>query len=220
MIFFFDLDGPILDVSEKYYQAYTHSLRGLSSTVLSKNDYWTLKRLRVSDYDILSKTSSEHLLNEYQTKRNQLIETKEMLRYDYVWPELQKIYEALFNEVPTVLITLRTKSEMVKWQLKKLNIDSWFFSILSHPSTGISHERWKIKVDAINETNILKNIDVEDCVFVGDTETDIMAGKQLGMKTIGVSFGIRDEKLLLQLKPDLTFNSPFDLSNYLKETYL
>ncbi|WP_406656586.1 HAD hydrolase-like protein [Methanolobus sp. ZRKC2] len=220
MMFFFDLDGPILDVSEKYYQAYSYSLQELNCTALPKDDYWKFKRLRVPDYEILSKTDSEHLLAEYKTRRNELIEKKEMLAYDCVWTELRKTYDSLFNEFPAILVTLRTEPEMVNWQLRDLNIDTWFKSIISRPSTGISKDRWKIKVDAIKALDLSKSIDIQECVFVGDTETDIVAGKQLGMKTVGVTFGIRDKKLLSPLKPEILVDNPSDLAVHLKETYL
>lgn len=219
MIFFFDLDGPILDVSEKYYRAYADSLKELGRTALDKGEYWNLKRLKISDYVILSKTFSEHLLDEFMIRRNQLIEERELLKLDYVWPELRDTYQALFSKTPTVLVTLRTYSDRTSWQLKNFGIYSWFYAILSHPASGIS-ERWQVKVNLIEESGFLKKVSAEDCVFVGDTETDILAGKKLGMKTVGVSFGIRVKELLLPSKPDLIFDTPMELSTYLRGAYL
>lgn len=220
MIFILDLDGPILDVSDKYYKAYYDSLNEIGGRALNKDEYWELKRLKISDYDILRKTFSEHLLNEFKRRRGFLIEKKEYLKLDYVWKELKETYKILSERIPTLLVTLRTYSERTSWQLKNLGIYSWFGSILSHPGTGILEERWQVKVNLINKSGILKNVITKDCVFIGDTETDILAGKSLGMKTIGVSFGIRAKELLLPLRPDLVFHTPFELSKYIKESYL
>lgn len=220
MIFLFDLDGPILDVSERYYKVYTHSLRQIGGKILDKDEYWSLKRKKISDYDILHKTFSEHLLDEFRIRRNLLIEEKELLKLDSVWQELREIYQNLFNQTPAILITLRTHFERISWQLKHLGIYSWFDFILSHPASGAFEERWRAKANLINKSGILKDANPKDCVFVGDTETDILAGKNLGTRIIAVSFGIRAKESLLLLKPDLLFDTPVDLASYLQKEYL
>ena len=220
-MFFSDLDGPILDVSERYYKAYIDALGKIGGSALRKDEYWQLKRTKVSDYDILCRTSSECFLEEFKSKRNSLIEEKKLLCLDSVWQELGELYPRLFERVPTVLITLRTYSERTIWQLKNLGIYSWFNLVLSQPpSSDDLEKRWHVKVKAINESGVLKSVKSSDCVFIGDTETDILAGKHLKMKTIAVSFGIRSREILLSLKPDLLFDEPYELVNYFKKFYL
>ena len=53
---FFDLDGPILDVSEKYYKVYADILSQKGFRVLSKTEYWDAKRNKIPEYDILLKS--------------------------------------------------------------------------------------------------------------------------------------------------------------------
>ncbi|MCH8276159.1 MAG: hypothetical protein IIA50_01265 [Bacteroidetes bacterium] len=54
MKIYFDLDGPILDVSERYYEVYKNSLPK-GSKVLNKKTYWNLKRAAVPEEIIFSK---------------------------------------------------------------------------------------------------------------------------------------------------------------------
>ena len=42
----------------------------------------------------------------------------------------------------------------------------------------------------------------DECVFVGDTNVDIFTAKNVGMKSIGVLWGFRDEKELKDAKAD------------------
>jgi phosphoglycolate phosphatase-like HAD superfamily hydrolase len=219
-VFFFDLDGPILDVSDKYYKAYAKALHEIGCSALDKHQYWYLKRNKSSDYDILARTSSERSINEFKKRRNTLIEDTELLKLDFVWPQLEETYERLFSQIPTNLVTLRTYSDKAHWQLKQLGIHSWFNGILSHPASGDRDERWKMKVNLIKNSGILNTIDGKDSVVVGDTETDILAGKYLGFKTIAVSFGIRSREYLLPVEPDSLFDSPGELSRYLQREYL
>ncbi len=58
------------------------------------------------------------------------------------------------------------------------------------------------------------NIDVKDCAYIGDTDTDIKTGKNANMYTIGVTWGFRDEKELTDNKADAIVNNVLDLLNY------
>ena len=58
------------------------------------------------------------------------------------------------------------------------------------------------------------NIDVKDCAYIGDTDTDIKTGKNANMYTIGVTWGFRDEKELTDNKADSIVNNVLDLLNY------
>ncbi len=216
MNLFFDLDGPILDVSSRYYEVYSNILIRLKHTPLQKNEYWDLKRSKVSDYDILLRTSSEFSFEEFKVQRSLTIEKEEFLELDCVWPELLETYKALFAKFPATLITLRTNPRITEWQLHSLGIHPWFDTVLSCKTSNTSDARWKAKSQALVKSEMLKKVNVQDCVFVGDTETDILAGQNLGMKTIGVSFGIRTKPLLSQLNPDFIFETPGQLSNYLQ----
>ena len=72
--FFFDLDGPILDVSTKYYQIYVDIVKELSGTPISKEAYWQNKRNKVPESTTLI-ASDLHLddLSYYQKIRKEKI---------------------------------------------------------------------------------------------------------------------------------------------------
>ncbi|MFM8328051.1 MAG: HAD family hydrolase [Pirellulaceae bacterium] len=49
---------------------------------------------------------------------------------------------------------------------------------------------------------------------IGDTETDLRAGKKLGLRQVAVAFGIRDAIILGKENPDLLFDQPSQLANW------
>ena len=59
---FFDLDGPILDVSAKYYRVYHDLLDEFGFPSLPRDQYWEAKRNKVSDESILRKTGAEEFV--------------------------------------------------------------------------------------------------------------------------------------------------------------
>jgi len=56
---------------------------------------------------------------------------------------------------------------------------------------------------------IMKKLDIaaSDCVMIGDTVSDIMAGKNAGSKTIAVTWGTNSAEDLKRAKPDAVVNS-------------
>ena len=54
-------------------------------------------------------------------------------------------------------------------------------------------------------------ISVGDCVYVGDTNTDMKCGKAAGMFTVGVLWGFRQKEELLSAGADTIIDKPADL---------
>lgn len=59
----------------------------------------------------------------------------------------------------------------------------------------------------LNHINILP----ENCIYVGDTSTDMMTGKNYGLYTIGVTWGFRDIEELIESGADNIVNHPMEL---------
>ena len=83
-----DFDGPISDVSERYYQVYLLSLKknchkNQQVQTLSKNEFWQLKRSRVPEKQIgiisgLEETQAE----KFALLRKQNVHTQPYFDYD------------------------------------------------------------------------------------------------------------------------------------------
>ncbi|MBL7066973.1 MAG: phosphoglycolate phosphatase [Candidatus Marinimicrobia bacterium] len=59
------------------------------------------------------------------------------------------------------------------------------------------------------------NIDPQQCLMVGDSEKDIIAGKAAGMITCAVTYGMRSEESLIKQQPDYIFSSFSELTSHL-----
>ena len=55
----------------------------------------------------------------------------------------------------------------------------------------------------------------EECIYLGDTNTDMKTGTSAGMKTIGVLWGYRDKAELAAFHPCLLAGKPADVAAYL-----
>ena len=55
----------------------------------------------------------------------------------------------------------------------------------------------------------------ENCLMIGDTTVDILAGKRAGAQTVGVLSGFGEEKELIEKGADLIIDSVADLPKIL-----
>ena len=213
---FLDFDGPILDVSSRYYEAYNRCLKELGyRDVLAPYVYWQHKRDRVANEEILRATGAEKCVAEFSTRWKALIEAEDLLRLDQVWPDVREFLSGALPRHRACLVTLRTYPERTRLQVKWLGIQDWFESILSSPATP-GAERWRKKVEMV-ESLASDWTEPEGSIFVGDTDTDILAGKYMDMYTIGVTFGIRAREHIASCAPNALVDTPQALVKHLGE---
>ena len=102
---FWDLDGPILDVSEKYYTLYKNILLENNMQALSKKEYWNLKKSKTTLSEILAKTNSKKLLEVFKNLWLNNIETHRYQKLDKLQNGIISILKKCNNKL--VLVTLR-----------------------------------------------------------------------------------------------------------------
>ena len=70
-----------------------------------------------------------------------------------------------------------------------------------------------IKPDPTAVFEVIKELGVnkEDCVYIGDTNTDMQTGKNAGLYTVGVLWGFRGYDELKSENPDMIISSPKEL---------
>ena len=203
---FFDLDGPVLDVSTKYYQVYFDLVVERGGRPIPKAEYWAFKQRRVPDEMILRLSGITGWSEDYRRLRKTRIETQEYLRYDRVWPGVIKMLHDLRARYLLVLVTLRHSREGLLWELNTLGLSSLFHHVLSTDAPGRGRAEAKVAL-------VRKALGAGRFCgwFIGDTETDIRAGQMLGLRTAAVAFGIRTAEPLMRLMPDVLLQSPQEL---------
>lgn len=209
---FIDLDGTILDVSERIYQVYKDILRGHNKQYLSKKSYLKLKREKVPIEKILKSTGAENILLRFKKDWGEEIESLHYLGLDKVSRPKKKTLLDLKNNYRLILVTLRNHPRRVFGQLKSKKIDKIFDKVLISP--GISQNpKWKLKYNLIKKYGNYN----KDSIIIGDTETDVLTGKKLGIRTVAVVKGMRDRKFLERYKPDILIEDISKIKNILNK---
>jgi phosphoglycolate phosphatase-like HAD superfamily hydrolase len=202
---FLDLDGTLIDVSEKYYRTYCDLMKQYHFKPLPKQLYWELKRNKVSERDILALSGAE--IDNYPALRKLMIEQEYYQKFDELFSFTLDFLKSISLQCESlILVTLRHNRESLLKQLKALKTSGFFTDILSADpdSNTIKHQ---IKIDLIRS----KHNDSNNAIIIGDSDADIKCGKELGIQTIGVLSGMTNLHQMQSINPDIILP---DLSFY------
>ncbi|MBK1988814.1 HAD family hydrolase [Sphaerospermopsis aphanizomenoides BCCUSP55] len=205
-----DFDGPIMDVSERYYQVYQLCLQKTKYpdqevTQLSKAEFWQLKRSHTPEkYIALKSGLNEEQAQEFTKIRKQTVHTQPYFQYDILVPgaldALAKVQQA---GIDLVVMTMRRVREL-DYAIDKYNLGNFF---PENRRYCLSNDY--VKTRDIEDKPLLMTRAVAELPpaantwMVGDTEADIAAAKKHDIKMIAVESGIRDRLQLESYQPDL-----------------
>lgn len=205
----FDFDGPIIDVSDRYYKAYVESLKESNipkEQILSKEDYWKLKRNRISDLEIgiLSGLGVRESKKAGEL-RKELAFVKEYHALDKIFNDaISTLNELKAKNILFFLVTLRQHNHLA-YAIKHFKLEKYFNdenSFCIQDGHKIHNDIQDKHILLVNATNKL-NLNPKDTWMIGDTDTDIHAARLAGYgKIIAISRGIRSKEQLELLKPD------------------
>lgn len=209
-----DFDGPIMDVSERYYRCYKFCLEQTQRShqpvkQLSKAEFWSMKRSRIPEHQIgmLSGLDAEQS-KAFSQLRRQTVHSLPYLVYDELVPgaidALEKIKTA---GIDLAVLTMRRIREL-DYAFNRYNLHRFFpeESCYRLPNDYV-------KTRDIDDKPLLMERALGALApgfntwMVGDTEADIVAAKKNGIKVIGVLSGIRDREQLDLYQPDAIVNN-------------
>jgi len=205
-----DFDGPIIDVSERYYRVYQFCLENTRRSnqevkQLSKAEFWHLKRLQIPEKQIgIMSGLDETQAQEFSKVRRRTIHTEQYFQYDTLASgavdALRKVQHA---GVDLAVLTMRRVWEL-DYAFQKFDLSRFF---PENRCYCLSNDY--VKTRDIEDKPLLMGRAVEelplvaDTWMVGDTEADITAAGKHGIKVMAVECGIRDRAQLELYNPDL-----------------
>jgi len=205
-----DFDGPISDVSERYYQVYLlclekNRLQNQQLKVLSKEEFWGLKRSHTPETEIgIISGLEEKQAVHFAQLRKQTVHTQPYFEYDTLAPgAVEALLKAQQAGIDLAVMTMRRVREL-EYALQKFDLYKFFPENRQYCLSNDYLKTRDIEDKPLLMAQALKELPpVEDTWMVGDTEADIMAAKKHGVKSIAVECGIRDRAQLEAYQPDL-----------------
>ncbi len=211
----FDLDGTLIDSLVAYRMAFNRSverynLKPIDIRELADflNQFLSLEELLKNLYPSLNPEDIQEFMVEM---KNEFI----ALSKDYITlkPHAREVLLSLKNQGMKIgIATGRMSRGDGKWrELKNLNIDSFVDTVVTAGET-------KPKPDPASLIKCAEELDLslDECVFVGDSRADVMAGKSAGVKIIAVPTGVASRDQLAEEMPDFMLDSLYQLTDKIK----
>lgn len=209
-----DFDGPIIDVSDRYYRVYQYCLENAKSPhqpvrKLSKAEFWQLKRGRVPERKIGMISGLDKVQGrEFARLRRQTVHSLPYLVYDRLIPgavaALEKVQE---SKIDLVVMTMRRRQEL-QAAFDQHNLEHFFPPAQCYCLENDYQKQTDVEDKPLLMERAIKELPVASEVWmVGDTEADIVAAKCHNVRSIAVLSGIRDRVQLKRYEPDLIVNN-------------
>lgn len=223
---FTDFDGPIMDVSERYYQVYQYCLeeareQSQAVTVLSKQEFWRLKRAQVPERHI-GQISGLHddQARRFAQLRRDTVHSLHYLPHDRMWPGVIAALEHLQDLGCDLVVMTMRRTYTLNLVLKQQALERFF----------PADRRYCIADDHAKEPDVVEKPRLMAAALahlppcdrtwmIGDTEADIAAARAHAIPILAVLSGIRDRDRLLTYGPDaIVDNLPQAIDTILKQT--
>jgi phosphoglycolate phosphatase len=197
------LDGTLLDSKRRVYTLFCE-LAG--SDQLSFVKFWEIKRAGASQKELLTGYFgfSDLQASAFRARWMEQIEEDARLLTDEPHPRALPLLQSLSRDNRLCVVTGRQYAKKAHAQIERFGWDKYLVGTLA---TGQTRPKADVIRDAVD-------VAAED-VFVGDGPEDILAGKELGMRTIAVGSGFFSTARLGGYQPGVIVDDLGDIENLL-----
>lgn len=212
-----DFDGPIMDLSDRYYHVYQLCLAqfqipvGVASAqpnreirALTKAEFWNLKRAQTPEQEIAILSGVEpDRADAFKQWRDRHAHQLEYLHHDRIVPgAIEALDQIQTAQIDLLVMTLRRTQELnaafEQYDIARFFPASRRYCLANdYAKQGDIRDKTQLMAGAIAELPADR-----DTWMIGDTEADIIAAKTHNIPVIGVLSGIRDRDRLERYQPD------------------
>ena len=209
---FFDLDGTLIDSKSDIADSINSSLLHFNIEPIKDSiiyeyvgngvDDLIKSCLRQRNREDLQGIFSEYFIEYYG---------KHFLDHTTLFDGINSVLKQLSKQAGMFVVSNKLKSYSTEI-LKGLGVFKYFIDVVG----GNSFKNKKPHPEPILKLAEKYNIDLVRSLFIGDSETDILASHAAGVKIAWVSYGFRTKEILSDYNVDFIVNSPEEIMDIIK----
>ena len=193
MRYIFDLDGTLIDSSERMYRLFCELI---PESTLTKEEYWSYKRDKVNHKKLIEMLYPHTPFDVFERKWMQLIEADTYLCMDQNYADTIEVLSLLYDRGHELyLLTARQYKDGLLKELTRLGIIDFFDCIMT--TEGKYTKEDILRKYSLNNKELL----IADNIFISDMGKDIELGNKFGFYTIAITHGFMSEEKLMEYNP-------------------
>ncbi|MDA1329535.1 MAG: HAD family hydrolase [Chloroflexi bacterium] len=211
-----DIDGTLRDTDDQYVARVAQLLRPLRRLLPQREPHlaarWLVMRFEGpvnSLFALADRLGLDAALHRILDLSNPWRSSRGAPAYVLI-PKIRPAIEILSKHFPLAIVTARGTSGTQTF-LKDTQLEEYFSSVV----TALTTKHGKPSADPVLWAAQKMNTKPQNCLMVGDTIVDIIAGKAAGAQTVGLLSGFGDEAELRAYGADLILKSLADLPDAL-----
>ena len=233
-VYVFDCDGTIIDSGEDIASCVNASLQ--------KFGYWPVDEKELISFTgdgakklvlrSLSRSTKNrfNLESEYNKKQFDLVFNYYLELYHsnpvvktHLYAGIKELLRVLKAKDKKVVLLTNKPVSLAEKIFEQLEISAYFDLLIGPETKKTDGSRIKMKpdcdglsfaLDFLNE-KFNKNYAKENFVMIGDSDVDILAGKNFGCLTVGCRGGIANREKMLAENPDLSFSVASEIEKFI-----
>jgi len=204
----FDFDGTLADTNELIIHSFLHTLEQFFPHKYQREDI--IRHMGKTLWEMMEIYGPEHVDELVKFYREYNVKVHD--HYIREFPEVNEVIKELATLGVKMGIVSTKQRKTIEMGLNKLDLTPYFSTVVTY------HDTEKHKPDPEPIFLAMKSLNAiqEETIYVGDSTVDILAAKNAGIKSVGVSWSLRFEELK-NLNPDYILNSMRDLLKIVKE---
>lgn len=201
----FDLDGTLIDSKHDIANAVNWTLKKYGAEAFPESYIETFVRTSVRPLieEALSKIGNLSIDQAFADFKQYYFD--HLCDHTVLFPGILDVLE-YYAAKPKVILTNKSNMFLPK-TMKELGLGSHFKQFFGKDSFPTQ----KPDAGPLRAISEQFNVDLEKIVMIGDTDVDIMAGKNAKTRTCAVMYGYGDKEVLRNLGPDYSVQKPLDL---------
>lgn len=205
----FDLDGTLLDTIE--------DIKITMNKALAKYDY---PQFSTEEYKYFVGKGVDNLIKQVIKAGNINENAFSELKKDYyeIYKEQSIINTKIYDGISELIRILKDKQISVnvlsnKPHIQTVAVIDYYFDKGTFDLVYGKKEEFLPKPDANSALDLVKNlkIKIDEVLYVGDTETDMLTAKNSGFFSVGVLWGFRKETELRNAGANVIVNHPLEI---------
>lgn len=195
----FDVDGTVWDSERDVFLAFNHTLKTLAGFEITKEEFQKLAGMHLGKmFEKVLPEDKKELANEYEKAYKQYyIDEGHYTDATVLFENVKETIDQFKNKGFYMAVASSKPKRILDKMVAHFELEGFNY-VLGTEESNFKH---KPDPEIINYIMNQLNVSKEDSVIIGDSKSDILAGKNADIDTIAVTYGYDKPENLINLNP-------------------